>query len=851
MHMFDPPPNDRTNPRPFLAGDGEMARLMRAKAWCDTPLGPIAQWSQALRTVIRLLLTTRHPMYMFWGPHLACLWNDAFTVSLGPERHPGSLGQPAREVWAEIWDTIGPQIEHVMTGRGSTWNTNQHVPITRNGRREDAYWTYGYSPIDDDTAPGGIGGVLVIINETTDLVLAEQRNAERAATRTAERDRLAALFAAAPSFMCLLSVPDYRIELINEAYSTLVGRRDIVGKTVAEALPETVAQGYLTLLDTVYRTGQPHSGKAAGFYIRVSPDAPIIRRYINFVCQPVRNAGGQVTGIFIEGSDVTDSVLAEKELRQTVRLLRTIIETAPGVIYAKDREGRMLIANSAALDLVGRPADYVLGRTDDEFLDDPAQSGAIMQNDRLVMATGQTHQLEESVGAQDGAPRLFLSTKTPLRDEDGTVAGIVGVSVDITNRKRMEQQLQTLNASLEAQVSERTAALAQAAEALRQSQKMEALGQLTGGIAHDFNNMLQGVTSGVTLAKRRIEMNRAAEAMKFLDAAAEAAGRAAALTARLLAFGRRQALDPRPIQLDELVNGLLDLIQRTVGPAIEVELRVLARGWPVLCDPNQLENALLNLVINARDAMAPNHGRLIIETAHLLLSDADTAAWEGANPGEYVRMTVTDTGTGMTPDVLAHAFEPFFTTKPDGQGTGLGLSQLYGFVRQSHGGVRLESTLGKGTSVHLYLPRCHDTPDASRAPAATGAMPAPARRAPRLLLVDDEPVIRTFAAESLRELGYEVLEAGDGPQALRLLNTASGRLDLLVADVGLPGGLNGRQLADAAREMLPALPILLITGYAGDAIVGQGRLATGMEILGKPFDLDELGRRVRAMVENA
>jgi nitrogen-specific signal transduction histidine kinase/ActR/RegA family two-component response regulator len=412
--------------------------------------------------------------------------------------------------------------------------------------------------------------------------------------------------------------------------------------------------------------------------------------------------------------------------------------------------------------------------------------------------------------------------------------------------------LEAANASLRVEMAER----ARAEDALRQSQKMEAVGQLTGGIAHDFNNMLQGITGGIALARMRMPPQDE-QVTKFLDLATSAAERATALTRRLLAFGRRQPLDPKLVDLNELIQDLKALIERTVGPAICLEIRLRDGCWPVRCDPNQLENALLNLAINARDAM-PDGGSLLIETAHVDLSGADTQAWEEAKPGDYVRITVSDTGIGMTPDVLTHAFEPFFTTKPDGHGTGLGLSQLYGFVRQSHGAVRLESEVGAGTSVHMYLPRSDDVPDATKdtAPTVTTQQPVEIGIAATVLLVEDEAIVRASAAEVLRLRGWKVIEAEDGRTGLQALHQAlrngkTNAIDLLVADIGLPGGLNGRQLADAARAAVSDLPVLLITGYAGSALNGKGKLESGMELLVKPFTLDDLAERVQSMIKLA
>ncbi|MBV9775593.1 MAG: response regulator, partial [Acetobacteraceae bacterium] len=382
-----------------------------------------------------------------------------------------------------------------------------------------------------------------------------------------------------------------------------------------------------------------------------------------------------------------------------------------------------------------------------------------------------------------------------------------------------------------------------AEEALRQAQKMEAVGQLTGGIAHDFNNMLQGISSNLEMLQRRVEQGRAVEARQFTDAMGKTVERAAALAHRLLAFARRQTLQPRAVLPDDLIEDMKELIQRTVGPEITVELRKDDGTWAVLCDPNQLESALLNLSINARDAM-PDGGRLTISTEDVSLSEADVASQDDAEPGEYVEIVVTDTGTGMDDVVRARAFEPFFTTKPLGQGTGLGLSQTYGFVRQSGGFVRLDSAPGRGTTVRLYLPR-HEPARPSEPRPESGAEPKEADAGEVVLLVEDEPEVREMTAERLRDLGYQILAAANGPVALDLLHSNT-RVDVLVTDVGLPGGLNGRQLAEAARGSRPGLPVLFITGYAGSVL--DSELAPGMEVIGKPFALDALAAKIREMI---
>ncbi len=387
-------------------------------------------------------------------------------------------------------------------------------------------------------------------------------------------------------------------------------------------------------------------------------------------------------------------------------------------------------------------------------------------------------------------------------------------------------------------------ALRVAGEALRQSQKMEAVGQLTGGLAHDFNNLLAGIVGSLELMGIRIAQGRTAELGRYIEGAQGAANRAAALTHRLLAFSRRQTLDPRPIAASRLVDDMAELVRRTVGPAITLDVVTTPGLWVTLCDPNQLENALLNLCINARDAM-PDGGRLTIETANATLGRAAAAASD-LSPGEYVVLRVRDTGSGMSPTVMARVFDPFFTTKPIGQGTGLGLSMVYGFAAQSGGRARVRSMPGQGTTVTLYLPRHHGAPAEAASPAPASSLAAPPARG-TVLVVDDEATVRLLMAELVQDLGYDVLEAADGGSALEVLASA-GVVDLLVTDVGLPGGMNGRQLADAAQVRRPGLRVLFVTGYAEGAALGQGEVAPGMQVMTKPFSLEAMGERIRAML---
>jgi PAS domain S-box-containing protein len=393
---------------------------------------------------------------------------------------------------------------------------------------------------------------------------------------------------------------------------------------------------------------------------------------------------------------------------------------------------------------------------------------------------------------------------------------------------------------------EQAAALERAEEQLRQSQKMEAVGQLTGGLAHDFNNLLAGISGSLEMMGLRLTQGRVADLERYVSAAQGATRRAAALTHRLLAFSRRQTLTPSATDLNRLVGGMEELIQRTVGPEIAVETVGAAGLWTTLVDPNQLENALLNLAINARDAM-PEGGRLTIETANRQM-DERTARDRDLEPGHYVSLCVSDTGTGMAKEVIDRAFDPFFTTKPIGQGTGLGLSMIYGFARQSGGQVRIYSEVGAGTMVCIYLPRHLGEDEAGREDAGGVAAPAVVGAGETVLVVDDEPTVRMLVVDALEEMGYAALEAGDGATGLRLLQSGA-RIDLLVTDVGLPGGMNGRQLADAARALRPGLKVLFVTGYAENAVLNHGHLGAGMEVLTKPFAMEALGLRIRAMIE--
>ena len=406
-----------------------------------------------------------------------------------------------------------------------------------------------------------------------------------------------------------------------------------------------------------------------------------------------------------------------------------------------------------------------------------------------------------------------------------------------------ELRLQSTLETLEQQVEERTAQLRSNEEALRQSQKMEAVGQLTGGIAHDFNNMLTGIIGSLELLRRRLARGRLDDLDSLIDLGVTSANRAAGLTHRLLAFSRRQSLDSKPVEINQLVTSMGELLQRSLNESIVLDMQLSGQLWTAEADPNQLESALLNLALNARDAM-PDGGRLVVETRNRHLDNVFTAAYGTLTPGDYVELSVIDTGCGMPENVISRAFDPFFTTKPIGQGTGLGLSMIYGFARQSHGHVILHSEVGKGTTVSLFLPRCVGEVTVDAPLDAT--LPPFANAGETVLIVEDDPAVRVLVSQVLSELGYAFVEAADADSALPIIESSQ-RIDLLISDVGLPG-MNGRQLAEIGRQIRPDLKVLFITGYAEHAAVRGGFLDPGMQLITKPFTFDLLTAKVREMI---
>ncbi|GJE43066.1 PAS domain-containing protein [Methylobacterium soli] len=615
---------------------------------------------------------------------------------------------------------------------------------------------------------------------------------------------------------------------------------------------DSLKRGELTVVDDV-RTDARTAGPAADALERKSA-----RTFVNV---PVLELGRLVAVFFVNHGEKRNWNEGDLGLiREVADRTRTAVERARGEHALRESEARLRELNETlevqvearsaerdrlwnlSQDMLAR-ADYtgmmsavspawtqVLGWSERELLsrgyatfmhpdDEPPTLEAIGR----MATTGRPARFENRIATRDGGFKHIEWTVAPERDG----VNFIAVGRDLSDAKAREAEL------------------AMAQEALRQSQKMEAVGQLTGGLAHDFNNLLAGISGSLELMQTRMSQGRFNDVDRYLAAAQGASKRAAALTHRLLAFSRRQTLDPKPTDANRLVSGIQELVQRTVGPQILIEVVGASGAWPALVDPSQLENALLNLCINARDAM-PDGGRITIETANKWL-DERAARQQDMPPGQYLTLSVTDTGTGMPPEVIERVFEPFFTTKPLGEGTGLGLSMIYGFAQQSGGQVRIYSEVGKGTTVSIYLPRHYGEFDAEEVHAPPAMLPR-AEQGETVLVVDDEPTVRMLVTDILEDLGYTAIEAGDSVAGLKVLQSDV-RIDLLVTDVGLPGGMNGRQMADAARVSRPALQVLFITGYAENAVLGNGHLAPGMAVLTKPFAVETMAARIRSMIE--
>lgn len=807
----------------IFPGNSEMARQMREHDWAATPLGNPLSWPENLKVPLRMLLTSRFEMWLGWGEDLHFFYNDAYIPTLGI-KHPTMLGKPFHEVWAEVYDEVADQVVKVRAGE-ATWNEELLLLLERSGHPEETYHSFSYSPLYG--TGGAVDGLLCVVSEQTERVITARRletlrQLGMALVGTATKDEVRdalhrVLEANRRDFPFALIKHPKGVEMLasaEDAYLLAAQRWPVTSDAPARFDLDPVVSWPRGAWESSPREALavpiPGPGDEPDFGVLIlglNPYRPNDMEITDFA----RLIAGQVSGA-LANSEALDS-----ERRRADR----IWSHSRDLIVVIDADGISRAVSPSWTQILGHDPQEVVGRPFADFIvaDDLVSSTAALAT---ALSEGDLTAYENRLRAWDGGYR-WLSWHTAM--EDGLV---YAYGRDITEQKRSSE------------------ALAAAEDALRQAQKMEAVGQLTGGIAHDFNNLLTGIIGSLDLMKRRAAQGRAADVERYAEAATASAHRAAALTQRLLAFSRRQPLDPRVIDAGELVSEMVDLIRQSIGETIEIALVTPPGTWLVKCDPNQLESAILNLAINARDAM-PDSGRLSIEIANVTVGTTADARNQTAAAGDYVAILVRDTGQGMDAEVLAKVFEPFFTTKPLGAGTGLGLSMIYGFTRQSNGFVTIESTPGVGTTVVIHLPR---TGIGCAAPESGTAQSQPreAQRAGKILVVEDEPAVRELVVDALRDMGHEVIEAGDGQTGFDLLRKDS-RIDLLVTDVGLPG-LNGRQLADAARALDPNLKVLFMTGYAHHATGDDTDwLGSGMEIITKPFAIESLAERVRHIMD--
>lgn len=772
-------------------------------------------------------------------------WNSGAERTMGWTASE-MIGQTAERFFTpEDRATGRAQLEMTLSLRdGSASDERWH--LKKDGTR---FWASGeMMPLRDDV--GAHQGFVKILRDRTQQRLAGE-------TLRISEERFRTLVEGVETAFAIVQVKfddddrpiDYRFVEANAAFERQAGV-NLRGKWVTEFAPN-LERFWFETYGHVASTGEP-----ANF----ENYAEAFKRWFDVRAIRVGDPTDRQIAIFF--NDTTARRAAEERLRVSEAIARANIERvqlalAAGAIigtwhwdlptdrFTVDEAFAESFGLDPALGREGIPLAQIV-----ETVHPDDQTGLAEAIDEVIKRGGAyAHQYR--VRRTDGRYYWIEANGRVEHDENGKGTVFPGVLLDIEERRSIEDErdrvaaaLRTLNDTLEQRVLERTTELMQAEEKLRQSQKMEAVGQLTGGLAHDFNNLLAGISGSLEMMQTRMNQGRYDGLDRYMSGAQGATKRAAALTHRLLAFSRRQTLEPKPTDANRLIAGMEDLIRRTVGPQVTVETFAEPSLWSTLVDPNQLENALLNLCINSRDAM-PDGGRIVIEARNKTLEES-FARQRDMPAGDYVSISVSDNGVGMPEDVVERVFEPFFTTKPIGVGTGLGLSMIFGFAKQSDGQVRVHSAVGEGTTVSILLPRHNHVDVGEESPTATASLPT-IEINKSVLVVDDEPLVRMLIVDVLEDLGCTVIEAADGPQAMNVIRSDA-RIDLLITDVGLPNGMNGRQVADAAREVRKGLKVLFVTGYAENAVLSHGHLGSEMEVITKPFQMETLAERIQSMI---
>ena len=854
----------------FLEGAGELGNLIASLDWSATSLGPIDGWPQVIKTTVGLILQSPVPIVTLWGEDGVMIYNDAYAGFAG-NRHPQILGAKVLDAWPEAADWNREVMAKVFHDGGKLSFGDQSLTLNRHGKPAEAWMNLDYSPVLNDD--GTRAGVIAIVVETTAKVRAERQ-------LIGERERLRQMFDTAPGFTALLEGPDHRFVMANKAYRDLVGGRDVVGKKVADALPEVSEQGFIDLLDKVAASRESYVGRAVPVRL-TRKDGKDEERFVDFVYQPTLGSDGEVTGIFIEGYDVTEHkrsealriahnevlehAILDQPLEQTLEgLIRTVEKHSDsgvlGSILLLDDKGTHLLQGAApslpqayneaihGIEIGPKVGSCGTAASTGQpvFVSDIATDPLWADFKDLAMEHGLracwSIPIRSGSGAILGTFAMYhREPREPVEDDLQLVQLITQTAALVIERKRAENKLRELNETLEARVVTEIAERRAAEVALQRAQKLEAIGKLTGGVAHDFNNLLQIISGNLQLLGSDVPGNPRAE--RRLANAMAGVNRGAKLASQLLAFGRRQPLEPKVVNIGRLVAGMEDLLRRSIGEAVEMEAVVSGGLWNAFVDPTQIENALLNLAINARDAMDAV-GKLTIEVRNAHLDHEYAQQNSDVKPGQYVMIAVTDTGAGIPPEIVEQVFEPFFTTKPEGKGSGLGLSMVYGFVKQSGGHVKIYSEVGQGTSVKIYLPRIHEDEDVVAGPELVEA----GGGSETILVVEDDEEVRSTVTDMLRELGYNVLTAKDAASALPILESGV-KIDLLFTDVVMPGPLRSPELARKAKERIPSLAVLFTSGYTENAIVHGGRLDAGVNLLTKPYSRQVLASRVRRVLD--
>lgn len=656
----------------------------------------------------------------------------------------------------------------------------------------------------------------------------------------ANRERYRSLFEMLPDGFCVIKmiwdadgVPvDYEFLEVNSAFEKHTGISSAVGKRVRRDVAAGHEQYWFDIYGKVARTGEPVSFENAA--------AALEGRWYQVQAFPIDAERSDHVAVLF--SDISDRRRTELALKASEAEFRTLSQSMLNHVWTARPDGELDWFNDRVLTFSGRSVEELSGNGWASIVH-PDDLETAATNWSAALAANEIYQTEFRIRRADGRYRWHLVRAVPVRGECGELRRWVGTNTDIDHAKKNEAALADLNATLEERIAERSEQLLLSQKALQQSQKMETIGKLTGGVAHDFNNLLQVVAGNLQLLSRDVSGNE--RAVSRVDNALAGVARGAKLASQLLAFGRRQALEPKVINVGRFVKGMDDLLRRSIGEGVDIEVIVAGGLWNTLADPTQVENALLNLAINARDAM-DGAGKLTIEVGNAFLDDHYAATHADVSAGQYVILAVSDTGVGMSPDILEQVFEPFFSTKPEGKGTGLGLSMVYGFAKQSNGHVKIYSEEGHGTTVKLYLPR--EIAEEARETVAQTAGPA-VGGTETVLVVEDDDEVRNTVVETLSDLGYRVLTARDAQSGLSVVESGVA-IDVLFTDVVMPGTLKSPEMAKLAKARLPDLAVLFTSGYTENSIVHGGKLDHGVELLSKPYTREALDRRIRHLLAN-